>query len=193
MADPSFSTGLNREQSSRREEPSRPTLFRNNSLQPSTNTASAFPTFSSSPSSHFRPYTFRHAQSQTSLLSFSEPRSNAQVQTQSPSQHVPRRPVLPHMHSLHSMTATPQENRVDVNATLPRRGSLSSASAAAATQSGSYERPNAVPLRARRGTTSNVPTNPPASMKGTPVFVPPSSLGLGKPHAGGLWENQDSD
>ncbi|EJD07808.1 uncharacterized protein FOMMEDRAFT_164679 [Fomitiporia mediterranea MF3/22] len=127
-----------------------------------------------------------HMQVQTSLLSatqfqqtsVSSPQTPTQGQTQlqtseatSPVQRTPPRPVLPHMHSyFYSPTpakpVSPKENRVGVRGTLPRRGSLSSASAAAA-------------LAAGPGSSSTV--------------LPSPLRSSGKPQAQGLFGGQDSD
>ncbi|KAL5532464.1 hypothetical protein ACEPAF_6034 [Sanghuangporus sanghuang] len=90
----------------------------------------------------------------------------------SPIQRTPPRPVLPRTHSYFTLYSpppakpvSPKENHVGVRGTLPRRGSLSSASAAALTAS------------------SGTP----------PAVVPPSSLGLRRSHGQGLFGGQDSD
>ena len=72
-------------------------------------------------------------------------------------------------------------------ATLPRRGSLSSASVAAAAQVGSRDAPSFMPTYTRRGTISG------ASAVSPPVLVPLSSLTLTRPNHGSRWESQDSD
>ena len=90
----------------------------------------------------------------------------------SPIQRTPPRPVLPTMHSYFGLYSpppakpvSPKENRVGAQGTLPRRGSLSSASAAA--------------LAATAGAASAV--------------VSPSTLGPRRSHGQGLFGGQDSD
>lgn len=122
--------------------------------------------------------------------------SDAFVQTSaslppSGQQKVPeKRPVLPHMHSLYNTSRTPsspQENRVGVHGTLPRRGSVSSASAAAALQAGSRDGSPA----------SQASSNSSSSLLSLPVtqtFVPPSALRFSQVMPrGSAWDYQDSD
>ncbi|KAI5122843.1 hypothetical protein M0805_003138 [Coniferiporia weirii] len=189
------------------EETPHPTLLRSSSFHQSHTSSQPAPsTSSSSPPAYFRPHGLRQAQTyvqaQPSLLSASQPCLNVQTQPQtqsqpqgqdqalSPVQRTPPRPVLPHLHSFSFYNpvkpASPQENRVRATGTLPRRGSLSSASAAAAaahSQSHSQAQPGPRVREAKSGT----------STSSVPAIVPPSSLWSGRPHAGGLYERQESD
>lgn len=179
------------------------------------------PVMSSAPTQSSAPSSPPRIQVQTSLLTVSRGRSqtisqasfqrttSSTEQAISPIQKTPPRPVLPHMHSfaLYSPAkpVSPQENRIDVRGSLPRRGSLSSASAAAAAHADLQDRGSphhnfsSVASQGKKGALATVlatSTTVTCSVGGSPAIVPPSSLGQNKSRFGSIknqWEAQDSD
>lgn len=162
--------------------------------------ASTSPSGSQTPSSAFRQIQ-SYMQVHTSRLSSSQSHEDKSptspqepAQAVSPIQRTPPRPVLPHMQSCFSLYSSalvkpdsPQGIRAGVRGSLPRRGSLSSAGAAAAAQAAPYDRETAQSRRSH-GHGAMV-TN-----SGSPAIVPPSSLGISKTYDHDrLWGGQDSD